>query len=143
MTLLFCDVRGFTTISEQYKSNPQGLTVLINRLLTPLTGEILEREGTIDKYMGDCAMIVFGVPEKDDEHLFHGLCCAVMIQRLVERLNEHRHAHGQTTVKFRIGINSGDMLAGNLGSRDRMQYTVVGDAVNLASRLSNLSLIHI
>ena len=71
MTLLFCDVRGFTTISEQYKSNPQGLTILINRLLTPLTGEILDREGTIDKYMGDCIMAFWNAPLDDPEHSYH------------------------------------------------------------------------
>ncbi len=136
-TVVFADIVGFTRLSENLA--PDAIADMLNVYFDAITTATSFYRGTIDKYMGDCAMIVFGVPEKDDEHLFHGLCCAVMIQRLVERLNEHRHAHGQTTVEFRIGINSGDMLAGNLGSRDRMQYTVVGDAVNLASRLSNMA----
>ncbi|MEE3319367.1 MAG: adenylate/guanylate cyclase domain-containing protein [Pseudomonadota bacterium] len=136
-TVVFADIVGFTRLSESL--SPEAIADMLNVYFDAITTATGFYRGTIDKYMGDCAMIVFGVPEKDDEHLFHGLCCAVMIQRLVERLNEYRRAHHQTTVEFRIGINSGAMLAGNLGSRDRMQYTVVGDAVNLASRLSNMA----
>ena len=135
-TVVFADIVGFTRLSETLA--PDAIAEMLNGYFDAITTPPTFYRGTIDKYMGDCAMIVFGVPEKDDEHLFHGLCCAVMIQRMVERLNEFRRARGHTTVEFRIGINSGDMLAGNLGSRDRMQYTVVGDAVNLASRLSNM-----
>lgn len=136
-TVVFADIVGFTRLSETMA--PEAVADMLNVYFDAITTATSFYRGTIDKYMGDCAMIVFGVPEKDDEHLFHGLCCAVMIQRLVQRLNEHRRGQGQTTVEFRIGINSGAMLAGNLGSRDRMQYTVVGDAVNLASRLSNMA----
>jgi adenylate cyclase len=95
--------------------------------------------GTIDKYMGDCAMVVFGVPEQDEEHKFNAIACAVMIQRLVERLNAQRVRDGKYPVYFRIGVNSGVMLAGNMGSPERMQYTVVGEAVNLASRLHTVA----
>ena len=136
-TVVFADIVGFTRLSETLA--PDAIADMLNVYFDAITTATTFYRGTIDKYMGDCAMIVFGVPEKDDEHLFHGLCCAVMIQRMVERLNEHRRAHGHTTVEFRIGINSGAMLAGNLGSRERMQYTVVGDTVNLASRLSNMA----
>ncbi|HHJ12562.1 MAG TPA: adenylate/guanylate cyclase domain-containing protein, partial [Chromatiales bacterium] len=80
--------------------------------------------------------IVFGVPRSDPEHRFHAVACAVLIRRVVVRLNAQREAQGQQPIHFRIGINCGQMLAGNMGSRDRMQYTVVGDAVNLASRLA-------
>ncbi|MDX1803042.1 MAG: adenylate/guanylate cyclase domain-containing protein [Alcanivorax sp.] len=136
-TVVFADIVGFTRLSETMA--PEAIADMLNVYFDAITAASAFYRGTIDKYMGDCAMIVFGVPEKDDEHLFHGLCCAVMIQRLVTRLNEARRAEGKTTVEFRIGINAGAMLAGNLGSRDRMQYTVVGDAVNLASRLSNMA----
>lgn len=136
-TVVFADIVGFTRLSETLA--PDAIADILNVYFDAITTATTFYRGTIDKYMGDCAMIVFGVPEQDDEHLFHGLCCAVMIQRMVERLNEHRRAHGHTTVEFRIGINSGAMLAGNLGSRERMQYTVVGDTVNLASRLSNMA----
>lgn len=136
-TVVFADIVGFTRLSESLA--PEAVANMLNVYFDAITTAADCYRGTIDKYMGDCAMIVFGVPEEDSEHLFHGLCCAVMIQRMVARLNQHRQAHGQTTVEFRIGINSGAMLAGNLGSRERMQYTVVGDAVNLASRLSNMA----
>ena len=136
-TVVFADIVGFTRLSETLA--PDAIAEMLNVYFDAITTATTFYRGTIDKYMGDCAMIVFGVPEKDDEHLFHGLCCAVMIQRMVERLNEFRRARGHTTVEFRIGINSGAMLAGNLGSRERMQYTVVGDTVNLASRLSNMA----
>ena len=96
-------------------------------------------QGTIDKYMGDCAMIVFGVPVEDKQHKLHAIYCAVMIQKMVERINHIRKNNNQLTVSFRIGINSGSMLAGNLGSAERMQYTVVGESVNLASRLQNVA----
>ncbi len=136
-TVVFADIVGFTRLSETLP--PDAIADILNVYFDAITTATTFYRGTIDKYMGDCAMIVFGVPEKDDEHLFHGLCCAVMVQRMVERLNEQRRAQGHTTVEFRIGINSGAMLAGNLGSRERMQYTVVGDTVNLASRLSNMA----
>ena len=136
-TVVFADIVGFTELSETM--TPDEVAEMLNGYFDAITVAATFYRGTIDKYMGDCAMIVFGVPEDDSEHAFHGLCCAVMIQRLIERFNTFRTGQGRTTVQFRIGINSGEMLAGNLGSRDRMQYTVVGDAVNLASRLSNMA----
>ena len=136
-TVVFADIVGFTRLSESLA--PEAVADMLNVYFDAISAASDFYRGTIDKYMGDCAMIVFGVPEEDSEHLFHGLCCAVMIQRLVTRLNEYRDARGLTTVEFRIGMNSGAMLAGNLGSRERMQYTVVGDTVNLASRLSNMA----
>ena len=136
-TVVFADIVGFTRLSESLA--PEAVADMLNVYFDAISAASDFYRGTIDKYMGDCAMIVFGVPEEDSEHLFHGLCCAVMIQRLVTRLNEYRDARGLTTVEFRSGMNSGAMLAGNLGSRERMQYTVVGDTVNLASRLSNMA----
>lgn len=136
-TVVFADIVGFTHLSESIA--PDAVAELLNAYFTAISIAATFYRGTIDKYMGDCAMIVFGVPEDDSEHSYHGLCCAIMIQRLVERLNTLRRQRGLTTVSFRIGINSGSMLAGNLGSHDRMQYTVVGDSVNLASRLSNMA----
>ena len=84
-------------------------------------------------------MVVFGVPNKNDQHAFKNIACAWMILRLVEALNKKRKAAGELTVEFRIGANTGMMLAGNMGSHDRMDYTVVGDAVNFASRLSHVA----
>src|SRR5690606_35098203 len=134
---LFADIVGFTRLSERLA--PDAVAELLNCYFNAINCAADFYRGTIDKYMGDCAMLVFGGPEKACEHLYHALCCAVMIQRLILRINEQRRAQGRVTVEFRIGINAGTMLAGNLGSQERMQYTVVGDAVNLASRLSNMA----
>ncbi|MDF1780923.1 MAG: adenylate/guanylate cyclase domain-containing protein [Alcanivoracaceae bacterium] len=136
-SVIFADIVGFTRLSENMA--PDAVAEMLNGYFDAISMAATFYRGTIDKYMGDCAMIVFGVPEDDDEHEYHSMCCGVMIQRMIQRLNLYRASRGLTTVEFRIGINSGSMLAGNLGSRDRMQYTVVGDAVNLASRLSNMS----
>ncbi|MCH8544792.1 MAG: HAMP domain-containing protein [Alcanivorax sp.] len=136
-TVLFADIVGFTSLSEGMA--PDAVAALLNDYFNAISTAADFYRGNIDKFMGDCAMLVFGVPEEDNEHLYHGLCCAVMIQRLVQRLNAQRQARGQVIVDFRVGLNSGPMLAGNLGSKDRMQYTVVGDSVNLASRLSTMA----
>jgi adenylate cyclase len=89
--------------------------------------------------MGDGVMLVFGAPEEDKDHAFHAVCSALLIQQLVEHENRRRKANSQFPVEFRIGINTGSMLAGNMGSHDRMEYTVVGDTVNLASRLCGIT----
>jgi adenylate cyclase len=132
-TALFADIVGFTSLSE--KLDAEEVAQLLNEYFSYIDTASKLYQGTIDKYMGDCAMIVFGVPEPDEEHKFNAMACAVMIQQLVERLNAIRVAEGKTVVRFRIGLNSGEMLAGNMGSNERMQYTVVGEAVNLAARL--------
>lgn len=132
-TALFADIVGFTSMSE--KLPPREVATLLNEYFTFISMACELYNGTIDKYMGDCAMVVFGVPEKDPEHKFNAISCAVMIQRLISQLNTLREKQGKQAVHFRIGVNSGEMLAGNMGSNDRMQYTVVGEAVNLAARL--------
>lgn len=132
-TALFADIVGFTSMSE--KLPPREVATLLNDYFTHISMACELYNGTIDKYMGDCAMVVFGVPEKDPEHQFNAISCAIMIQRLIKRLNILREQQGKQIAHFRIGINSGEMLAGNMGSNDRMQYTVVGEAVNLAARL--------
>ena len=134
-TVLFADIVGFTQISE--RMTPTEVAEFLNEYFTYITQAAELYHGTIDKFIGDCAMVVFGVPEEDVDHRFHAIACAVLIRRLTARLNERRARAGLHPVHFRIGINTGDMLAGNMGSAERMQYTVVGDAVNLASRLSS------
>ncbi len=136
-TVLFADIVGFTSMSE--KLPPDEVASMLNEYFSYISMASQLYRGTIDKYMGDCAMVVFGVPEHDEEHKFNAVSCAVMIQRLVERLNVHRVREGKYPVYFRIGVNSGVMLAGNMGSPERMQYTVVGEAVNLASRLHSVA----
>ncbi len=136
-TVLFADIVGFTSFSENHPASE--VASLLNEYFTYISAVSSLYQGTIDKYMGDCAMVIFGIPEADHDHKFHALTCAVMIQKLVVRLNKVRMEQGKASIHFRIGVNSGTMLAGNMGSVDRMQYTVVGDTVNLASRLHTVA----
>ena len=141
ITVLFSDVRGFTTIAETYKDNPHGLTTLMNRFLTPLTNAIMARNGTIDKYMGDAVMAFWNAPLDDPAHQSHACHAALDMLERVDVLNRERereaHAAGARFVPIRIGIgiNTGPCTVGNMGSDLRFQYTVMGDSVNLASRL--------
>ena len=141
MTLLFCDIRGFTAISEAHRDDPQGLTALINRILTPLTSEILERNGTIDKYMGDCIMAFWNAPLDDAEHAHHACEAGLAMIAALERVNEERKAENPDAfmVGVGVGLNSGECVVGNMGSDQRFDYSVLGDAVNLAARLEGQS----
>jgi adenylate cyclase len=141
MTILFSDVRGFTTISESFKADPQGLTRLMNQFLTPLSEAVMEKRGTIDKYMGDAIMAFWNAPLNDTEHATHACEAAlVMIDRLkalnIDRKEEARQS-GQKflPLEMGIGINTGEAVVGNMGSEKRFDYSVLGDCVNLASRL--------
>ncbi|HWK97464.1 MAG TPA: adenylate/guanylate cyclase domain-containing protein [Pseudolabrys sp.] len=145
MSIMFSDVRGFTTISELYKDDPQGLTTLMNNFLTPLTNAIIENQGTIDKYIGDAVMAFWNAPLTDKDHESHACQAALEMLRRVEVLNEQREkdaaASGQRfiPIKIGIGINTGRCVVGNMGSDLRFNYSVLGDAVNLASRLEGQS----
>lgn len=132
-SVLFADIAGFTSLSEQLP--PDQVARLLNEYFSYVSRIAHCYRGTIDKFLGDGVMVVFGVTEEDPDHRFHAIACGVMLQRLVSRLNRIRVAAGQLPVRFRVGVNSGLMLAGNMGADDRMQYTVVGDTVNLAARL--------
>jgi adenylate cyclase len=134
-SVLFADIVGFTSLSENLA--PQEVSTLLNHYFSNIARAVHFCHGHIDKYMGDCAMIVFGVPDADEAHSFNALACAWMILELVRQMNLQQTANRQMPVEFRVGVNSGTMLAGNMGSTERMEYTVVGDAVNLASRLSH------
>ena len=136
-SVIFADIVGFTQLSEKHPS--EVITGILNDYFSYISLASKMYQGNIDKYMGDCAMIVFGVPEEDKQHKLHAIYCAVMIQKLIERINDIRRNNNKLAVSFRIGINSGSMLAGNLGSNERMQYTVVGESVNLASRLQHIA----
>ena len=136
-TALFADIVGFTSLSEKHSA--EEIALLLNEYFSYIDLASKFYHGTIDKYMGDCAMIIFGAPEEDREHKFNAISCAIMIQRLVERINILRVRASKPAIHFRIGVNSGEMLAGNMGSHDRMQYTVVGEAVNLAARLHSVA----
>jgi adenylate cyclase len=141
MTILFSDVRGFTTISESFKHDPQGLTSLMNRFLTPLTNAILNRKGTIDKYMGDAIMAFWNAPIDDQAHQINACDAALDMQERIKALNVDRSAEAEAEGKpfipitVGVGLNSGNCVVGNMGSDLRFDYSVLGDAVNLASRL--------
>jgi len=132
-SVFFADIVGFTNLSENL--DPQEISELLNVYFSKITKIVSFCGGHVDKFMGDCAMVLFGVPVKNEKHAFDCIACAWMILKLLEELNKQRQTSGERTVEFRIGVNTGMMLAGNMGSNERMEYTVVGDSVNLASRL--------
>jgi adenylate cyclase len=141
LTILFSDVRGFTTISETYKHDPQGLTRLMNRFLTPLTNTILARKGYIDKYMGDAIMAFWNAPLDDNQHERNACEAAVDMLERIDELNQVREqeakdgGHVYIPIHVGIGLNTGLTVVGNMGSDLKFNYSVLGDAVNLASRL--------
>ena len=145
LSILFSDVRGFTGISESYKDSPQELTALLNRLLTPLSHAVLEYNGTIDKYMGDAIMAFWNAPLDDKSHAADACRSSLRMVQSLERINEERRCEAEmsstpyTELRIGIGINTGDCVVGNMGSDMRFDYSVLGDAVNLASRLEGQS----
>ena len=139
MTFLFCDIRGFTPISEKYKGNPAGLTKLINRFLTRMTDVIIANGGTIDKFMGDCIMAFWNAPIENKKHREMAVKSSLEMTVALKELNMHLQAEGLPQINIGIGINTGNALVGNMGSEQRFDYSVIGDAVNLASRLESSS----
>jgi adenylate cyclase len=141
MTIMFSDVRGFTSISETYKHDPQGLTRLMNRFLTPLTNVILARKGYIDKYMGDAIMAFWNAPLDDKEHEINACDAALDMLEKIEEVNKEREeearedGHPFLPLKVGVGLNTGSGVVGNMGSDLKFNYSVLGDSVNLASRL--------
>jgi len=145
MTIMFSDMRGFTSISETYKNDPQGLTALMNRFLTPLTNAILSRKGTIDKYMGDAIMAFWNAPLDDKDHELNACEAALDMLERVDELNQAREQEAKEEgrpfipLNVGVGLNTGICVVGNMGSDQRFDYSVFGDSVNLASRLEGQS----
>ncbi|MGX4807420.1 CHASE2 domain-containing protein [Bradyrhizobium guangdongense] len=141
MTIMFSDVRGFTSISESYKHDPQGLITLMNRFLTPLTNVIREHRGTIDKYMGDAIMAFWNAPLDDIKHEINACEAAVGMLEKIDEVNREREreaadgGHAYIPLNVGIGLNTGIGVVGNMGSDKKFNYSVLGDSVNLASRL--------
>src|SRR6185312_10483621 len=133
MTIMFSDVRGFTSISESFKRDPQGLTRLMNRFLTPLTNAILARKGTIDKYMGDAIMAFWNAPLDDKQHQLNACNAAVDMLERIDELNKVRaqeaEDEGQIFLPLNVGVglNTGVCVVGNMGSDLRFDYSVLGD----------------
>lgn len=136
-TVLFTDVRGFTTISEGL--DPKALSELMNEFLTPLTQVIFKHHGTIDKYMGDCIMAFWGAPLPNPAHAHVGVTAGLEMHRVLNELQPKFKAKNWPEIKIGVGLNTGRMSVGNMGSKIRRAYTVMGDAVNLASRLEGIT----
>jgi adenylate cyclase len=145
MTIMFSDMRGSTSISESYKNDPQGLTALMNRFLTPLSNAILNRKGTIDKYMGDAIVAFWNAPLDDSAHQVNACEAALDMLERVDALNQARELEAKENnrpfipLNVGVGLNTGRCVVGNMGSDMRFDYSVFGDSVNLASRLEGQS----
>lgn len=137
LTVMFADIRGFTTISEDM--SPDMLREYLNEILTDLTECIYRYNGTVDKYMGDAVMAFWGAPVDDPDHAQNAVRAAIDMQRAVSRLSDRFAARGFPPVAIGVGINTGLVRVGDMGSKLRRAYTVIGDSVNLASRLESLT----
>ncbi|MDG1886807.1 MAG: adenylate/guanylate cyclase domain-containing protein [Alphaproteobacteria bacterium] len=143
ISIMFCDVRGFTSISELY--DPEGLTQLINKFLTPMTQVIMDRMGTIDKYMGDCIMAFWNAPVDVPTHVAEACNSALTMFEKLEELNLELEQEAKSNkreflpLKIGIGLNTGSCCVGNMGSNQRFDYSILGDDVNLCSRLEGQS----
>jgi adenylate cyclase len=137
LTVMFCDMRGFTKLSETME--PTQLQGLLNDVFSRLTNVIRNNRGTIDKYMGDCVMAFWGAPVDSSEHAALAVKTAIEMADEVRRINDEHHSKGMPAIGVGIGLNTGSMCVGDMGSSIRKSYTVIGDAVNLGSRLEGLS----
>jgi adenylate cyclase len=139
LSIMFTDVRGFTTISEHYGKDVQGLTQIMNRYMTAMTEKILVNNGTLDKYIGDAQMAFWNAPLDDKEHAIHAVKTGLEMLGDLDAFNKEISAEGVPPFGMGLGINTGDVVVGNMGSRQRFDYTCLGDSVNLASRLEGQS----
>jgi adenylate cyclase len=137
MTVLFSDIRGFTTVTE--KGNPEELVAQLNEYFSRMVDIVFRHRGTVDKFVGDMVMALYGAPVDDPDHAEHAVAAAIDMVRELGDLNRGWASRGMTQLDIGIGINSGDMIAGNIGSSSIMSYTVIGDNVNLGSRLESLN----
>ena len=136
---MFTDVRGFTSISEHYGENVQGLTQIMNRYMTAMTAKILENNGTLDKYIGDAQMAFWNAPLDNPTHAKDAVRTALAMLDDLQRFNDEIAAEGVPAFGMGLGINTGSVVVGNMGSDQRFDYTCLGDSVNLASRLEGQS----
>ena len=143
LTIMFADIRGFTALSEHFKDDPQGLTQLVNDILSPLSDIIMGHGGTIDKYIGDCIMAFWNAPLDDPDHAANAVAAAQEMITSLDQINTNLAAQIESlqnvNIRIGIGINTGRCVVGNMGSKSRFDYSVLGDAVNVAARLEGLS----
>jgi adenylate cyclase len=137
LTVLFCDVEAFSTLAENSPS--QELLIRVSRYIEEVTLAVNEEGGTIDKFIGDAAMAFWGAPAPLEGHAWHACAAAVRIQARMDKLNQEWQAQGLEPLKVRIGIHCDAVMVGNIGSKHRMSYTVMGDGVNIASRLEGIN----
>lgn len=136
-TFLFSDIQGFTSISENM--DPQTLAQYLSEYFNVMTQTIIKNKGTLDKYIGDAIMAFWGAPSEDEQHAYNACNCAIEMLTNLNLLNNKFQQQGQPTINIRIGIHTGDAMIGNIGSNERLNYTAIGDNVNLASRLESLN----
>jgi adenylate cyclase len=139
LSIMFTDVRGFTTISEHYGKDVQGLTKIMNRYMTAMTAKIIENNGTLDKYIGDAQMAFWNAPLDDKEHALNAVKTGLEMLNDLDKFNEEIAKEGIPAFGMGLGINTADVVVGNMGSSQRFDYTCLGDGVNLASRLEGQS----
>jgi adenylate cyclase len=137
MTVLFSDIRSFTTISESLDS--EQLIALLNEYLTTMVEVVFKFEGTLDKFIGDAVMAFWGAPMPQEDHASRAVLCAIEMHEELEKLKAKWRAEGKRVFNIGIGVNTGEMTVGNMGSKQKMEYTVIGDSVNLGSRLESLN----
>jgi adenylate cyclase len=137
MTVLFSDIRGFTAVSE--RGQPEAIVAQLNQYFSAMVPIVFTNKGTIDKFVGDMIMALYGAPLEDPDHADHAVLTALAMTEELARLNSQWAADGMPPLDIGIGINTGEMVAGNLGSKSIMSYTVIGDNVNLGSRLESLT----
>jgi adenylate cyclase len=137
VTVLIADLRGFTSVSET--NTPEEIVHCLNEYFSEIIEIVLSHGGSVDKFMGDAVLVVFGAPTPLAESEVSAVSCALEMQNSLKRLNEKRAAKGLFTLEMGIGICAGDVVAGNIGSDKRMDFTVIGDPVNMASKLQSLA----
>jgi class 3 adenylate cyclase len=137
LTIMFADIRGFTSLSENFP--PQDIVNLLNSYFTSMVDIIFEYKGTLDKFLGDGLLAIFGAPVKYPNHAYNSVQAAVRMVKYIKRYNKNRVKWGYEPIHIGIGINTGKAIIGNIGSKQRAEYTVIGDTVNTCSRIEGLT----